>query len=38
VAYTTEGVGNQTLDVLLDSAALYSVICKEYVSSKDVDL
>ena len=36
-AYTAGSVGNQTLDVLLDSGASCSVICKEHIPSKDVE-
>ena len=36
-AYTVGSVGNQNLDVLLDSGASFSVICKEYAPSKDVE-
>ena len=37
VAYTAGSVGNQTLDVLLDSGASCSVICKDNVPINDVD-
>ena len=36
-AYTAGSIGNQNLDVQLDSGASCSVICKEYAPSKDVE-